>query len=456
MWNRLSGSFNASAKKKTRDVVMKSNALPVETSFKLPSPLPTWPPGEGFASGVIDLGGGLQVRQISTFNKIWTVQQGGPDDKGASFFEPFPIPEGFSMLGCYGQPNSRQLSGWVLVGKDYTDDASNGALKKPVDYTLVLSSESLNIKKEGNGYFWLPVPPDGYRAVGLIITNSPEKPSADRVRCVRTDLTDECQTESLIWASSNDSTGTNFSSLRPSNRGKQAMGVKVGTFASQNLASIVCLKNIKSNLSPMPNQTQIKALMQTYSPLIYMHPDEKYLPSSVTWYFTNGALLYKKGEESSPVKIEPTGSNLPQGGSNDGTYWLDLPLDKKAKESVKKGDLQSSQVYLHVKPMLGGTFTDIVIWVFYPFNGPGRAKVKFFNVSLGKIGQHIGDWEHLTLRVSNFNGELKSIYFSQHSGGTWVDASQLEFQTGNNKSCGLCIFKWACHVCKAWFGFARR
>ncbi|KAI9120962.1 hypothetical protein K1719_007995 [Acacia pycnantha] len=40
---------------------------------------------------------------------------------------------------------------------------------------------------------------------------------------------------------------------------------------------------------------------------------------------------------------------------------------------------------------LGGTFTDLAMWIFYPFNGPARAKVEFINVSLGKISEHMGD-----------------------------------------------------------------
>ncbi|KAI9078151.1 hypothetical protein K1719_039919 [Acacia pycnantha] len=34
------------------------------------------------------------------------------------------------------------------------------------------------------------------------------------------------------------------------------------------------------------------------------------------------------------------------------------------------------------------------------------------------IGKHVGDWEHVMLRVSNFDGELKSVYLSKHNGGT--------------------------------------
>ncbi|KAJ8754816.1 hypothetical protein K2173_015328 [Erythroxylum novogranatense] len=416
----------------TGDVSKTSKGLPIETQFKLPSPLPSWPPGEGFASGTIDLGG-LQVRQISTFSKVWATHEGGPDNLGASFFEPSQIPTGFFTLGCYSQANNRLLHGWVLVAKDKEGSAT---LEKPIDYTLVWSSESLKISQDGIGYIWLPTPPDGYRAVGHVVTTSSEKPSPERVRCIRSDLIEHCDIESWIWGpgKESDPNGFNIFSLTPSNRGIQAMGVPTGTFLARNGAgsiSLVCLKNLGSNISCMPNPSQIQALFQTYSPWIYLHPDEQYLPSSVSWYFVNGALLYTKGQESNPIPIEAGGSNLPQGGSNDDAFWIDLPVDEGSKERVKKGDLNDSEVYLQVKPMLGATFTDIAIWIFYPFNGPAKAKASFINIPLGRIGEHVGDWEHLTLRVSNFTGELWSLYFSQHSGGDWIEAQDLEFQDGN-------------------------
>ncbi|CAK9179405.1 unnamed protein product [Ilex paraguariensis] len=338
------------------------------------------------------------------------------------------------MLGCYSQPNNVQLSGWLLAGKD----VSGETLARPTDYTLLWSSESLKIYRAGFGYIWLPTPPDGYKAVGLVVTTSQEKPSVDKIRCVRSDLTDECETSSWIWGQRTESNnnGLNVYTLRPTIRGTQAQGVSVGTFTVQNsddssTISLSCLKNNNFNLSSMPNLSQIQSLVQAYSPWIYFHPKETYLPSSVNWYFNNGALLYQKGDESNPISIQQDGSNLPQGGSNDGAYWLDLPVDETEKERVKKGDLQSSQAYLHVKPMLGATFTDLVLWIFYPFNGPSTAKLGLIDIPLSPIGEHIGDWEHLTLRVSNFNGVLSSVYFSEHSGGTWVETPLLEFQNGN-------------------------
>ncbi|XP_061364816.1 hypothetical protein At1g04090-like, partial [Gastrolobium bilobum] len=392
--------------------------------------------GGGFASGIIDLGG-LKVSQVSTFNKVWTTLEGGPDNAGATFFEPAGIPEGFFTLGYYSQPNNKPLFGYVLVAKD-DSSADNGALKEPVDYTLVWSSRSQKIKQDKDGYIWLPTAPNGYKALGHVVTTTPDKPSLDRIRCLRLDLTDQCETYSWIWGpgKSNDEKGFNVHDVRPSNRGTQAPGVQVGTFFAQDGGTtstipIACLKNTNMNFSSMPNLPQILALILAYSPIMYLHPDEKYQSASTKWFFTNGALIYEKGEESRPLPIDSTGSNLPQGGTNDGAYWLDLPADKANKERVQKGDFKSSQVYIHVKPMFGGTFTDLAMWVFYPFNGPATAKVGLINVPLGKIGEHVGDWEHVTLRVSNFNGELRKVYFSQHSKGQWVDSSELEFQIGN-------------------------
>uniref|UniRef100_A0A6N2K3X8 DUF946 domain-containing protein n=1 Tax=Salix viminalis TaxID=40686 RepID=A0A6N2K3X8_SALVM len=416
------------------NVISKNRkALPIDASFKLPAPLPSWPPGEGFGNGVIDLGDGLQVCQVSSFNKVWATHEGGPDNLGASFFEPSQFPQGFSMLGSYSQPNNTLFYGWVLAGRD----DSGSALKQPIDYTLVWSSEALRIKQDGVGYIWLPSPPDGYKAVGHVVTTSPQKPPLGKTRCVRSDLTDECEIDSWIWGpgKESDPNGFNVYSLLPRSRGTRAMGVCVGTFVAQNTltapVSLACVKNGVSNLSCMPNRNQIQTIFQAYSPWIYFHPDEQFLPSSVNWYFKNGAFLYRKGDESRPVPIESDGSNLPQGGAEDDMYWLDLPVDEGEKERVKKGNLQESQVYLHIKPMLGGTFTDVAVWVFYPFNGPSRAKVEFINIPLGKIGEHVGDWEHVTLRISNFNGELRGVYFSEHSGGAWVKPSELEFQDGN-------------------------
>ncbi|PHU04857.1 hypothetical protein BC332_25679 [Capsicum chinense] len=178
--------------------------------------------GACFASGVIDLGG-LHVSQISSLSKVWSANEGVPDDLGSTFFEPTNLPNGFFMFVSYSQPNNMPLLGWTLAGKD----TLGGTFKMPMNYTL------------------------------------------------------------------------------------------------------------------------------------------------------------------------STGSNLSQGGSDDCAYWLDLPTNDTAKSNINKGDLLGVAAYLQVKPMFGPTYTDIAAWLFYPINEPEKAKLEFMTIALGKIGEHVGDWNML-------------------------------------------------------------
>ncbi|XP_065875471.1 hypothetical protein At1g04090-like [Euphorbia lathyris] len=416
------------------------NLLPSEPDiFSLPSPLPPWPPGQGFASGTINLGE-IEVVKISRFELIWTLDLSQDIKKSVSFYRPLSLPEGCYSFGHYCQINNQPFRGFLLAAREVTlsttEAASLPALQKPIDYTLIWSSyDGFEDDCAKCGYFWLPKPPEGYKSLGYFVTNSPHKPDLDEVRCVRADLTEECQAYRRILHLHSEIFPFQVWSIRPINRGMLGRGVSVGTFfcssywTSGEGLGIVCLKNSNPQLHGMPNLEQIHKLIEHYGPTVFFHPDETYLPSSVSWFFKNGALLYKAGD-SKGEPIDGNGSNLPAGGRSDGQFWIDLPSDDR-RDTVKGGNLESAKLYIHVKPAEGGSFTDIVMWVFCPFNGPARIKLGPVNLALGKIGQHIGDWEHFTLRICNFTGELWSLYFSQHSGGKWVDAYDLEYIEGN-------------------------
>ncbi|KAF2307141.1 hypothetical protein GH714_025069 [Hevea brasiliensis] len=315
--------------------------------FSLPAPLPDWPPGQGFASGRINLGE-IEVVKVCS-------------------------------LGHHCQFNNKPFRGFLLVAREVTFSETEGtnfgrpinspALEKPLDYTLIWSSyDGSEENYDGCGFFWLPQPPEGYKPLGYLVTGNPEKPDVDEVRCVRADLTDECQAYRPILTCCSKISTFPFQvwSTRPSHRGTMGRGVSVGTFfcssnwmSGENL-SIVCLRNSNPELHSMPNLEQIHALISHYGPRVFFHPDEVYLPSSVSWFFKNGALLYKAGDLTGEP-IDASGSNLPVGGTNDGAFWIDLPSDD-SRDTVKFGNLESAKLYVHVKPALGGTFTDIVMW----------------------------------------------------------------------------------------------
>lgn len=350
------------------------------------------------------------------------------------------IPESFHILGHYCQPNNKTLRGFVLVAREATTCLPEKLppLSNPVNFKLLWNSNAGNQETSSEcGYFWIPQPPEGYKALGYLVTNKPYKPELNEMCCVRDDLTDKCEPYRVILSAGSRIPESSFQvwSLRPCDRGMLGKGVSAGTFFCSNGwnkgedHSIACLKNLSHVLTAMPNLQQIHALIKYYGPTVFFHPEEIYLPSSVDWFFSNGAMLYRK-DVSTGEEIDAIGSNLPSGGTNDGQFWIDLPRDNR-RDFLKRGDLKSARLYVHVKPALGGTFTDIAMWIFCPFNGPATLKVGIKNIPLSKVGEHVGDWEHFTLRICNFTGELYSIYFSQHSGGEWVDAYDLEYIDGN-------------------------
>lgn len=415
--------------------------------FYLPSPLPQWPKGKDFASGKICLGE-LVVVKVTKFDKIWGSTSLRGKAKGVAFYKPSEIPDGYSCLGHYCQPSNKQLRGYVLVAKAV--DKQNGqirdsasefpALKKPLNYSLIWSDDS---RHDERGYIWLPNPPEDYKSMGFVVTTEPNEPEIEEVRCVRADLTEHCEVGEVIFDMKARNLKDQFYiwNTRACGRGMLGKGVPVGTFFcgkdenSDDELDIACLKNLDSSLLAMPNLEQVHALVKEYGPTLYFHPDEVYFPSSVSWFFENGALLFKAGRDKG-LDIDSTGSNLPAGGENDKEFWLDLPVgdddnDDNSKDYVKYGKIETSELYIHVKPASGGSFTDLAMWVFCPFNGPVTIKAGVWNYECNRLGQHVGDWEHYALRISNFTGELWSIYFSEHSGGEWLDASELEFIEGN-------------------------
>ena len=403
-------------------------AVRLPEPFQLPAPLPAWPQGRDFAKGVICIGE-LDIANITQFRNIWSYS-------GATFYEPEEVPDGFHCLGHYAQQNDRLLQGSLVVAREAASCQlinSRPALEKPLDYTLVWTNAGVYEDDNSEcGCFWLPSPPEGYEALGYVVTRGPKKPSLEAVRCVRQDLTDPCENFRSVV---NVERTCQVWKTRPCHRGTAGRGIPVGTFfcetnsVNSQESGIPCLKNCDPNLRAMPDLEQIHALIKHYGPTVFFHPQEKYLPSSVSWFFENGATLNKKDMKMGDP-ILAGGSNLPAGGTNDGEYWIDLP-DDDTREFVKVGNLKSAELYAHVKPAHGGTFTDIAMWVFCPFNGPATIKVGLASFALQKVGRHTGDWEHFTLRISNFSGELSSVYYSEHSGGGWVDACDLEFISGN-------------------------
>ncbi|WP_440056554.1 Vps62-related protein (plasmid) [Pseudoalteromonas sp. T1lg65] len=137
----------------------------------------------------------IEIARVKTFKLAWDDQKSGAGMNGA-FYNPTDIPVGFYAIGSYGQGNYDAPNGSVVVVKQLDD----GALTHPQDYSLMYDD-----KKSGarlNGSFWLPIPQDGYVAMGIVCVEGYEKPSTDMVVCLRKDLVTKGSAGSPIWIDS--------------------------------------------------------------------------------------------------------------------------------------------------------------------------------------------------------------------------------------------------------------
>ncbi|PWA90017.1 vacuolar protein sorting-associated protein 62 [Artemisia annua] len=181
----------------------------------------------------------------------------------------------------------------------------------------------------------------------------------------------------------------------------------------------------KDGYSPRPTIEEIKVMISTFAPLIYFHPEEEFFRSSVSWFFKNGARIV----DPKPHVIINDGDNLPHNGSLDSAF-LDLPSDQPLHDMVKNGSLTNTVAYIHAKPGVTGNYTDVVIWLYYHFNGAAKFQFGPLTFKLMKVGEHVGDWEHIRLRIDNISGSLSSIYLSQHAKGKWIPANEFEYIDG--------------------------
>ncbi|WP_224369537.1 Vps62-related protein [Hyalangium versicolor] len=174
----------------------------------------------------------------------------------------------------------------------------------------------------------------------------------------------------------------------------------------------------------------ITALLQRYAPIVYFHPDEQFFMCSVDWFLRQASLYDRTTRSTTPAGSLP--AVLPTVNGGEDRYYLTTP------SSARAGNLESAEALVNAKYHRDAGFLDLQFWFFYAYNGAGTAKVELLvgavnsDVSLTPMGEHEGDWEHITLRFRADSLALDSVYMSQHSGGEWFrnPSQELEWQNG--------------------------
>ncbi len=144
-----------------------------------------------------------------------------------------------------------------------------------------------------------------------------------------------------------------------------------------------------------PDPRQV--LLETYAPRIWFSSEESYWPSSVQWAFPQ----------------------LERFSDAEGQYWVRSiePLDSPSDTlPFFAGQLDDAPIYGYWADK-GGGIVDLVYFVYCPYN---RGKSVLDTI----WGNHVGDWEHITVRLlRDPEGAYSAsqIYLSAHNFGGAYD-----------------------------------
>ena len=136
----------------------------------------------------------ILISFAQNFQYRWNDKGSGQSLDG-SFYHPVTT-DGFKPLGSLGfrgYYNPDGIHGVMIVKAKSGSDA----LAPPADYTEIWNDKGTGSDTDGS--FWMPVPPQGYKAMGVVVQAGYGKPSLDDVVCVREDLTVPGEAGELIW-----------------------------------------------------------------------------------------------------------------------------------------------------------------------------------------------------------------------------------------------------------------
>lgn len=162
-------------------------------------------------------------------------------------------------------------------------------------------------------------------------------------------------------------------------------------------------KSEKINFISEHNENEI---IKKFSPIVYLHKDEKYFPSSIEWILENG-INYKSHLEIYRDFVNDSISNIYV------NYNTDIYIGQKYTADVP------CYAYLSYK------FNKIYIrYIFtYAYNG------EYNILNLFKIGGHEGDIEYIILELNTKTMKPLRVFLSAHTykEGKWVDIKKMDF-----------------------------
>lgn len=183
-------------------------------------------------------------------------------------------------------------------------------------------------------------------------------------------------------------------------------------------------------------KTELNQAIKTASPKIYFDPDAEFLTSSVDfylkkiglwnhqenkWQVENGRLYDSKTKDLSIDALRAYARSERTNPTHKFDYYMQV--DEGDFSTLVPGDLNDTKSYINAKFIPEENATDLIFWLFYPYNGAGVLMVDApgvdKNFDLSPLGTHEGDWEHCLIRIDNDSLQPTRFYLSAHDGGAW-------------------------------------
>ena len=182
---------------------------------------------------------------------------------------------------------------------------------------------------------------------------------------------------------------------------------------------------VESDKTTALSHDEIETAVQTYAPILRLHPKEVYQNCSIEWFLEHCSLHDDKTKIDIP---HPSVDQLPQGVQEDKRYWLILD------PAAEGGDMSTAKAYVHAFWVPGMPYTDLQFWFFSAYNGHATAHVKGLeftktihegDIDLRPLGEHFGDWEYCIIRIDNLSKQMTNIGLSQHGADHFFNQSQF-------------------------------
>ncbi|RKH30616.1 Vps62-related protein [Corallococcus sicarius] len=342
----------------------------------------------------------LELKPWSRFTWVYDDHGTGATNDISVWRPDLSLTPGFFSLGDVAMPDRGQAPATTFLVRGEGD-----LLARPSNYTWIWSDSGSGGTHDVS--FWEPVAPAGYTCLGHVAVLGYSKPSTDLIRCVRSEYVLPAN-PAWLWDDSGSGANDDIGVWQATARDHRAL--PASTFVSRPSHGDTggnrywALNKSATSNAELRGQPVDAQTVAAFAPRIWLHPDESYFPSSTQFHLAN--VHEENGHLVTNQALGCDSCTDPQ--FLDGQRPNQTPVPVYAQRIARTQGGQPTNV------------TDVLYWSFYPYNNGKRVCIGWYSPwgcvgGYSTFGNHVGDWEHLTVRF--IDGRPARVYLSQHANG---------------------------------------